>query len=368
MCSLAHAPSDGIEYEIMKATPEALAAAVHATAEPSADEIAAALAAQYADLLGHYELGLEALRDHCRNHIAYLAEAARMQSPEVYSDYVKWESALLVRRGLPTAIVRANLLEIRRSVRSLLPQRLRADVARYFGAAMHAVEAVSGHRLSPPPAGPQLQPLAREYLDELLAGDRVRARTLIFRALESGLDLRRVYLEVLQPVQHEVGRLWEINAIGVAQEHFCTAVTQLIVSQLYPEIMARPKNGLVLVASCVGSELHEIGLRMVADFFELAGWDTRFFGGNMPVDQVVAALNDTRADLLAVSTTMLSHIEGLRRLISRARERCHEELKILAGGFAFNTLPELWKSVGADGSARNADEAVETAGRIIGIA
>lgn len=351
----------------MNMSPEVLATTIHEIAERSAEQIVAALGAQHGELLLHFELGFDALRDHCRNHIAYLAEGARVQLPEVYTDYVKWETTLLLRRGLPIAIVRANLLEIRKTVRSLLPQRAREEVARYFGAAVRAVDTLGDGRLAPPHAGQALKPLAREYLDELLAGDRSRARTLIFRALEAGLDLREVYLGVLQPVQHEVGRLWEINAISVAQEHFCTAVSQLIVSQLYPEIMARPKNGLVLVASCVGRELHELGLRMVADFFELAGWDTRFFGGNMPIDEVVAALNETRADVLAVSTTMMCHIEGLRRLVARARERCHEDLKILAGGLPFNNLPDLWKSVGADGSARNADEAVDAAGRIIGI-
>lgn len=351
----------------MNVMPDVLATAIHATAEESADQIVSALAAQHSQLLDHFELGGDALRDHCRNHIAYLAEGARVQSVEVYADYVEWETTLLLRRGLPIAIIRANLLEIRKSVRSLLSQRARVDVAGFFGAAIRAVDSFGDGRPAPAPAGPELTPLAREYLDELLSGDRHRARTLIFRALEGGLDLRNLYLDVLQPVQREVGRLWEINAISVAQEHFCTAVSQLIVSQLYPEITARPRNGLVLVASCVGRELHELGLRMVADFFELAGWDTRFFGANMPVDEVVSALNETRADVLAVSTTMMCHIEGLRRLVGRARERCHHDLKILAGGLPFNNLPGLWRSVGADGSARNADEAVETAGRIIGI-
>jgi len=38
-------------------------------------------------------------------------------------------------------------------------------------------------------------------------------------------------------------------------------------SQLYPYISKNEKTGRVLVATSVSKELHEIGVRMVADFF-----------------------------------------------------------------------------------------------------
>ena len=60
----------------------------------------------------------------------------------------------------------------------------------------------------------------------------------------------------------------------MAQEHYCTAATQLIMSQLYPYIFTTGKNGRVLVGTCVSGDLHEIGVRMVSDFFEMEGWDT----------------------------------------------------------------------------------------------
>ena len=46
-----------------------------------------------------------------------------------------------------------------------------------------------------------------------------------------------------------------------------------------------------MVATCIGGELHEIGIRMVADFFEMEGWDTYYLGANTPADAVVAELS-----------------------------------------------------------------------------
>jgi len=349
----------------MKQAGDEIAGLIHQAAEKVSEEVGQAIGMQHQELMRHFELGAEPLRDHCRNHLAYLAEAIRADQRTVYTDYVEWETAVLLRRRLPIPVVRGNMLQIRDTAVRHLPQRVRSVVSGYFAAAIRLVDDELVGSPSASGGTRELNPLAKEYLNELLSGDRQSARTLILHALEKGLDVRRAYLEVLQPVQREVGRLWEIDAITVAQEHYCTAVTQLIISQLYPEIMAGPRNGLVMVASCVGRELHELGLRMVADFFELSGWDTRFFGANMPVDQIVVALADVNADVLAVSTTMLAHIESVRTLIAKARKVCHPDLKVLVGGLPFNRLSDLWKSVGADATAHDAQEAVEVAERML---
>ncbi|WP_440120087.1 hypothetical protein [Paenibacillus sp. QZ-Y1] len=38
-----------------------------------------------------------------------------------------------------------------------------------------------------------------------------------------------------------------------------------------------------MVAACVGSEQHEIGLRMLTDVFEMEGWDTYYLGQMFPM-------------------------------------------------------------------------------------
>ena len=50
--------------------------------------------------------------------------------------------------------------------------------------------------------------------------------------------------------------------------------------------------------ACVAGETHEIGTRMVADLLELAGWDTIYLGGNVPISDVVQVLVEHQADRL----------------------------------------------------------------------
>ncbi len=185
-------------------------------------------------------------------------------------------------------------------------------------------------------------------------------------AVDAGAPIRDVYLEVFQASQIEIGRLWETNRITVAQEHFCTAVTQMAMSQLYDRIFCSERAGRGLVATCVHGDLHELGVRMVSDFFEMEGWDTWYLGADTPVAGVIDTVADRKADVLAVSASLASHVRQVAETIEafRASDACRDVI-ILAGGRPFNAVPDLWKRVGADGGAADARGAVEVVARML---
>ncbi len=210
--------------------------------------------------------------------------------------------------------------------------------------------------------------LARAYLAALLRGERRAAAEVIHSAIAQGIGVREIYLEVFQKSLYEIGRLWQLNDVSVAQEHFCTAATQLIMSQLYPHIFAEQRKNRRIVATCVGGDLHEIGVRMVADFLELDGWDTYYLGANAPTNDVVAALVERNADVLGVSATMRMHLGTIEKLVLavHAHPACRH-VKILVGGQPFNAQPELGARVGADGVAPDAARAVAVANSLVDV-
>jgi methanogenic corrinoid protein MtbC1 len=187
--------------------------------------------------------------------------------------------------------------------------------------------------------------------------------------VERGADLRDVYLGVLQDVQREVGRLWLTNRISVAKEHFCTAVTQNVIARLYPRIMAVPKNGRRIVVACAGGERHEVGARMVSDFFELEGWDAIYLGADTPPSAVADAVREHAPDVLGISANMAFNLGSVREVIAAARAADRAgRLKALVGGYQFNANPELWRRTGADAWARDGREAVAQASALVGAA
>lgn len=214
---------------------------------------------------------------------------------------------------------------------------------------------------------PGLSSLASEYLDLLLAWDRRGALGRVLDAVDKGRSVKEIYLEVLQPVQYELGRLWQANRINVAQEHFCTAATQLVMSQLYPRLFLGPRSGKTLVATSVSGELHEVGIRMVADFFEMEGWDSWYLGSSMPARDILSSLEAHGADVLAVSVTMAYHLDEAIRLIDLVRDsEWGRQGRILVGGRQFALVPDLWLQLGADGFAQDAEAAIKVAEAFVG--
>ena len=307
----------------------------------------------------------KAVRD-VGDHLTYLAEALAVADPALFADYVVWANGLATGRE-PSGDVLVATLE---SMAGVLQERLAPDLA---GLAAGYV-AAGLERLAEAPGSPPsflsedvpLAGLARDYLTALLAGERHVASRLVLDAVEGGASIKDVYLHVFQRSQYEIGRLWQMNRVTVAQEHYCTAATQLIMSQLYPRLFSTARAGRRLVAACAGDELHELGVRMVADFFEMEGWDTYYLGANVPADSILQACQANKADLLAISATMVFHVQQVAGTIEQVRASLlGPSLKILVGGYPFNAAPDLWRKVGADGFARNALGAVERAAQLL---
>lgn len=310
--------------------------------------------------------GREKCEQDAAYHLAYLSEALANDLPSLFADYAVWARSMLAGRGIPAE----DLVENLRVLGDALGAELRGDsgatVRAYVDA---AIDAVAGAPPVPPSYIEPDQPLADlalAYVDALVGGDRREASRLVLEAVEDGASLRDIYTHVFERSQHEIGRLWQLNRLSVAQEHYCTAATQLVMSQLYPHVFGGERNGRTLVATCVSENLHEIGLRMVSDFLEMEGWDTYYLGANAPIDTVVRAVAERHADVLAISATLTYHVRTVAATIAavRASEAC-AGTKILVGGYPFNAAPGLWERVGADAHARDAAGAVEAADRLV---
>lgn len=308
---------------------------------------------------------LERLLDDAEFHVTSLAQALSVQRPALFTDYVAWSRGVAAARGEPIVAVDDSLRALRVALAVELDPATAAAGAAYLDEALASERA----RSMPSHLENDRQPLvtvARAYLDALLRGDRRRALQLVHGAIAEGAPVRDVYLWIFQATQREIGRLWQINQINVAQEHYCTAVTQLAMSQLYDRVFAAERRGRTFVASCVRGELHEIGARMVADFLEMDGWDTHYLGASVPPDDVVRTVIDRAADVLGLSATLAIHVEDMADLIRRVRrEPACARVKILVGGHPFRIAPDLYREIGADGSAVDALTSVALANRLV---
>jgi methanogenic corrinoid protein MtbC1 len=109
-----------------------------------------------------------------------------------------------------------------------------------------------------------------------------------------------------------------------------------LLNLVYPRLFDRDPGPLAkrVVISCAANEFHQIGGKMVADLFELHGWDGHFLGANTPVDQVLQYIQDTRPHLVGLSLSVYYNLASLKAGIEAIRGN-FSQLDIFVGGQAF---------------------------------
>lgn len=287
-----------------------------------------------------------------RFHVQFLASAIDNDSPPAFQAYVQWTTGVLESRGIERAFLHENLSQVQAAVAALLSAAEAEVVARFIAVSLTPDAAGDGRTVRESP-----RILSSDmFVQTILKGDRRAALTVANEALRDGVGIQDLYADVFQASLIQVGRLWETNAITVAQEHMATAVTQYVMAQVFDRIVPPKDIRGTAVLTGVPGELHQIGAMMIADMLEANGYRVQFLGSNIPIPAIVTAIKDARPDVLGISVTMLFNLQHASRLIESVRA-LGQPIQIIIGGAAFRIVPD-WQQTGADAYAADVRAAV----------
>jgi len=201
------------------------------------------------------------------------------------------------------------------------------------------------------------------FLFALLNADHDRCVVIAIESIRTGKDVAPFYQHIIQPVMYEIGMLWERGEISVAQEHMSSAIVSRVMAtcSMVDTASSRRVRGKAVITSAP-NEFHEIGAWMISDLLEQDGWEVRYLGANTPVNDLLNLLRSFRPDVLALSVTMPFNILEAKGMIEAVRkEKALDTMRIMVGGRPFNDIREMWRSIGADGFAANAEDAIRLA-------
>lgn len=310
--------------------------------------------------------GFDAWQAHANRQVLALASAVDDQSPEIFSSRLAWSrDAFAARQTSDDGLVlELNCLET--VLEESLPRHAWEILPEYF---RHAREALDlGHARASDGTeveSPRSQ-LAQRYLDALESGDEPRAVGLVQAALAAGeLTVPDLIESVLVPVQRELGRRWHLGSLSVSDEHFGTQVTRRVLSlALARAPRARPRQRTVVIAALAG-DAHDLALSFVAAHFDLDGWRTLYLGADTPIPDLVSFAARHRADLVALGATLDEQRVATAEAVRALREAC-PNVRVLVGGSAYTTRPDLWRRTGADDCASDGPEAVRKGLALVG--
>jgi methanogenic corrinoid protein MtbC1 len=300
-------------------------------------------------------------------NIGYLHTAIKLEDGSIFTNYATWLYELLCsllkyqdRDAIKNQMVDHYTLLINEASNLFSGKDVQLAQSYLRSAIAATEEAVTNIPYSERFLSGKHVPIRQAYLGALLRSKTHEAAKIISDAAASGIPLVEIYEDILEETMHEVGELWHKNQITVDKEHYCTSTTQMVLSQFYSVIFSQERRNLTVLACCVGSELHEMGGRMVSDLFEYHGWDSLYLGAAVPQASILAAVQEHNPDLIALSVTMPHYLVDCRDLVYSLHEN-FPKIKIAVGGRAFETTDQLWQKWPIDIYTKTARDLVDWA-------
>ena len=210
--------------------------------------------------------------------------------------------------------------------------------------------------------------IRRQYFEALLEGNRQHCREILNRGREEGVPPTDILLEIIWPAMTKIEDLFRDDSIDFIAEHVATRINRALADQMQTHLPVREPTGRNVIVSCSDAQNHELGAQIVADLFEADGWNVRFVGAGVPMDELVQLIGRTQPDLLIYFGTEPGGIPEVRRTLQLLRRiGSSPHTAVLAIGGVFNRAQGLWIEVGADCFAPDARTALGKASRGIKI-
>ncbi len=207
---------------------------------------------------------------------------------------------------------------------------------------------------------PEWKDKKEKFVSFLLDADFESCIKMAEEIVKSPEDLRDFYLQIIRPALYHIGILWEKGEITVAEEHLATAIVGRITSNIYTKFRFGEQKKGKIILTAAPNEFHEVGGRIVADLLEIKGWDVLYLGANTPEKELLKLIRKVEPQILGISVAMPFNIDKAWKIISLLKsDKITGDMKIMVGGMGFNAFPDLWRTVGADGWAPDADSAVK---------
>lgn len=308
--------------------------------------------------------GRDACREDLAFHLDFLRPVLEFGLIQPMVDYLRWLSSVLSTRDIPSEHLAMSLAWLADFFGDTMQD---ADAQLVVGALHEVRERYLEVGLAPPPVDvwmPEPWPEAVTFESALLVGDRHTAAALLGRALEEGRGLIDIELHMIQPALYEIGRRWQRNEVSVVQEHLATAIAQAVMTGGLLQSAMPAANGSTVVLACVEGNQHSVGLQMVADAFQLAGWEVQYLGANVPTNALLQHVAHHRPALLGLSVSFPQQLRVVKEIMA-GLALAHGDARpaVIIGGLAINQFDRLAGQLGADAWSPDAGAAVDAGSR-----
>lgn len=191
-------------------------------------------------------------------------------------------------------------------------------------------------------------------------------RELTQQAIDEGLAVEDILTQGLIPAMSIVGERYEKNEIFVPEMLFSAKAMKSGLELIRPLLLEGTELilGKVIIGTVQG-DLHDIGKNLVCMMLEGAGFEIEDLGINVPPQKFLEAAKNNPDALIGMSALLTVTMKNMKGVIDLLRRNGLNN-KIFIGGAP--VTPGFAEEIGAEGYAKNANQAVREAKRLLGVA
>ncbi len=169
----------------------------------------------------------------------------------------------------------------------------------------------------------------------------------------------KILNEDLIPAINKVGELFEQKKYFLPQLIASAETMELSMKRLEPLLATGEggKRGKVIIATVKG-DIHDIGKNLVALMLKNYGFEVVDMGKDVESEAIIDKAKEIGAEIIALSALMTTTMTRMKEVVELKNEK-ELSAKVIIGGAV--TTEDYAKEIGADGYAKDAQEAVKLA-------
>ena len=199
-----------------------------------------------------------------------------------------------------------------------------------------------------------MEDLYGKVLASLQEEDKEKTLNICITALEEkDISIVDLYESILRPALNHIIEEYPNDEDLIWREHVRSGIIKNIIESAFPYVLAErniyggDSKGNVIVM-CPEFEDHDLGARMVSDFFTIAGYESTFIGAKTPRKTILKAIEIISPKYLCISVTNYYNLISIKKTIEIIKSSTNNKITFLLGGSAFVSNPNAHKDVGGD--------------------
>ena len=196
-------------------------------------------------------------------------------------------------------------------------------------------------------------------------GKRNDAKALTQTLLDEGMKPLDIVEQGLVPGMSTIGEKFKNNEVFVPEMLIAARAMKeamILLEPLLAQAGITPKHTVII--GTVEGDLHDIGKNLVAMMLKGANFGVVDVGTNVPPQKFVAAIQESKASVLALSALLTTTMPAMKTAVEAVRAAGFKDLKIMIGGAPITQ--DFANEIGADGYSADAASAVDLALRLLG--